>query len=728
MRTFHPLRFKIEPSSLLAAMGILRDKIDQVANYTYFALFSATSASCCDTLAQLPALKMALITTHGVSSRRSSQLPKITPNLHTSVEDYSGAEKAKLATDGLRNISQDIRSPLNLSYQFKDTTIEDLAEAAEILAKSYGIYLEFNRAKTGTQKDWMYMVRVSIPGGGPIQPAQWKILDDLSDKYTETDSYTGRIEASLRLTSRQNVQFHWIKKRHLADLVLEIAKSGFYTLNGCGDNVRNVMGCPLSHYSRLFDSNARAQDIGAYFRLPSAAYIEVFEIDPTFVRVDDNITESESGCGGSRFQYGPVLLNRKFKIGVSSLYFDEKTRKYVPDNCVELRTNDVGIAPVLDGAKVSKFQIFIGGGQGEKAGHSTFAALGVPFGLISESDLLPVLDAVVKVHQEWGDRKNRHWARLKYVIYKMGIEWYRDRVRELGISFEAPIENFDCGPRLMHHGWTKQENSVDLWSYGAFIENGRIIDGPNGNLKKMIRFIVENYAVELLTTPNQDLIFGNVPEGDRKHLEQDLSSFGFGLRNGRVYSQLRKLSGACVGRDTCRLTYTDSEKFEPYLIDLLEPRWGNLAESIGITGCEKQCFRPATKTIGWVGSGLNMYALKIGGTEDGRNQGGLLIDPVTQEIYLKNVPRKDVALITSALFEFYTSQRLSDEQSSGSMGYFFQRVGPRAIIEWLNKNPETAALMEKTIKNPLASEKNSELTNPSLLDPPGTPKIISEML
>lgn len=56
---------------------------------------------------------------------------------------------------------------------------------AEALAKSHGIYLEFNRAKSGTEKDWMYMIRVSIPGGGPITRHQWNIIDDLSEKHTK---------------------------------------------------------------------------------------------------------------------------------------------------------------------------------------------------------------------------------------------------------------------------------------------------------------------------------------------------------------------------------------------------------------------------------------------------------------------------------------------------------------------------------------------------------------
>jgi sulfite reductase beta subunit-like hemoprotein len=414
-----------------------------------------------------------------------------------------------------------------------------------------------------------------------------------------------------------------------------------------------------------------------------------------------------------RFQYGPNLLNRKFKIAFSAIHFDEEKGLCVPDNCVELRTNDIGVAPIPDhdsSGKVRRFQVYIGGSQGERIGYPTFSALGEPFGIFTEDQLLKGLDAIVHVHQEWGDRQNRHWARMKYVLYKMGIEWYRKQVSDRGVSFDPPDFNFEYGARDLHHGWIrqqqqKQQSNNGLLCYGAFIENGRIIDdSPNGQLKKMVRYLMDNYPVYLFTTPNQDLLFTNIPENDKERFEKDMRSFGYGLRNGRTYSQLRVLSGACVGKDTCRLTYTDSEKFEPYLIDELESKWGDMAESIGVTGCEKQCFRPATKTIGWVGTGLNMYMLKLGGTEDGRHQGGSLIDPDTPDkIYLRNVPRKDVVTVTDALFEFYASNRLPEEARPGGMGYFFRRVGTKTITEWLKNNQRTANLMAKPSMNPVPS-------------------------
>jgi sulfite reductase (NADPH) hemoprotein beta-component len=207
---------------------------------------------------------------------------------------------------------------------------------------------------------------------------------------------------------------------------------------------------------------------------------------------------------------------------------------------------------------------------------------------------------------------------------------------------------------------------------------------------------MQKYPVQLMTTPNQDILFTNIPPDGKPEFEPYLRSFGYGMRHGRPYSRLRLLSGACVGRDTCQLTYTDSEKFEPYLIDELEQKWGEIAESIGVTGCERQCFRPATKTIGWVGMGLNRYQLKVGGTEDGRHQGQPLIDRETGEMYLRSVPREQVATVTDVLFEFYTKNKLPEE----GMGNFHHRIGTELIVKNLKENPRTAQLVKTTYKSP----------------------------
>ncbi|MCR4336401.1 MAG: nitrite/sulfite reductase, partial [Candidatus Omnitrophica bacterium] len=419
-------------------------------------------------------------------------------------------------------------------------------------------------------------------------------------------------------------------------------------------------------------------------QLPLDPYIEIFAIDPQYIRRPEE-----------SFQYGKNLLNRKFKIGFSTVHKDPKTGKLFPENCVEVLTNDMGIVPVIENNQVTKFQIFIGGGQGERNGKPSLATLAQPLGITTEDKLMKVLDAVVQVHQKWGDRQNRIWARIKYVIKKMGVEWYRQQVEDfVGFKLEDPNPSLDMGPRHLHFGWHQQPKN-GLWAYGAFVENGRLIDGgPNGQLKTMVREIVQKYPTELMITPNQDLLFTNIPESSKTQFENDLKSYGYGQRNGRAYSQLRLRSGACVGRDTCRLTYTDSEKLEPILIDELEKMgWGEMTESIGITGCERQCFRPATKTIGLIGAGMDRYQFKLMGSEAARFQGRPLVSSDGEKMYLKSVPREKLAIVIDVLFRFYKEKAKKDE----TMGDFHHRVGMDEIISHLNQNPATSELMQKTL-------------------------------
>ena len=594
------------------------------------------------------------------------------PNFNTPQDKLCKEELNKIAASGFLG---------NLKADISDASRDDLPWESEAIAKSHGIYLEFNRAKEATEaKEWIYMFRISIPGGGPLTRDQYNTVHELATKYTkDPDGFP-----SIRLTNRQNIQFHWVRKENVALMIKALAESQLNTLNGCGDNTRNVMGCPLSRFSTIFNANAWAQKAGAYFQLPVEPFITVWEIDPTKIRKP-----------GESFAYGPKLLNRKFKIGFSAVIENPKTGALEVDNCAEVLSDDMGIVPIIDGKTVKRFQIYIGGGQGERNGKPSIATLALPLCQVDEANLLKVLDAVLKVHQEWGDRENRFYARIKFVVKKLGIPWFREQMeKRLGFKLELPIENLDIGVRHMHHGWYKQPSN-GLWTFGAFIENGRLIDNsPNGKLMAMCHFLMNKYPIDFMITPNQDALFCNIPEASKNEFEADMKKYGFGLRNGKGYSMLRLLSGACVGRDTCRLTYTDSEKFEPELIDQLEALgWGDLHESIGITGCERQCFRPATKTIGLIGSGFNRYQMKLLGSEDAKNQGIPVIGDDPNAIYLKSIPRERVAQVIDVLLKHWKANAKAGE----GLGYFNRRIGLQAIIDHFKSNPVTADLMTKTL-------------------------------
>ncbi len=591
------------------------------------------------------------------------------PNFKTPPEKLCKEELNKLTSQGfVGNIKADIR----------DTSRDDLSWESEALAKSHGIYLEFNRAKESTQaKEWIFMMRITIPGGGPLNRNQYNLIDELSEKYTKDPDGL----PSIRLTNRQNIQLHWIRKPHVLEMIKRLAESGLNTLNGCGDNTRNVMACPLSRFSKIFNANAWAQRTGSYFQLPLEPFISVWEIDPTKVRKP-----------GESFDYGPQLLNRKFKIGYASVLQDA-AGKLTIDNCTEVLTDDTAVVPVIERDRVVKFQIYVGGGQGERNGKPSMACMGEPLGQTDEANLLKVLDAIVKVQQKWGDRENRVWARVKFVVKKMGINWYHAQVEQiLGFKLGTPDPHLDVGVRHLHHGWYQQPSN-GLWTYGVYIENGRLIDNsPNGKLKSMCRFLMNKYPADFMITPNQDAMFCNIPESSKVEFEADMKKFGYGLRHGKPYSNFRLRSGACVGRSTCRLTYTDSEKFEPELLDQLEAMgWGDIKESIGITGCERQCFRPATKTIGLVGAGFDRYQLKLMGTEDARHQGVPLLSADGNNIYMRSIPRDRVAQVIDVLLKHWKANAKLGE----GLGYFNRRIGTEAILNLFKNDPATADLMVK---------------------------------
>lgn len=604
------------------------------------------------------------------------------PVFNTPDDQINAVEQYKLGSNGVVGA---------LPEHVRDQSAGNIAEDSEQLAKSHGIYLEYNRAATGREKDWLYMVRVTVPGGGSFTADQWRVFDQIADKYCTHNPDGG---ASLRLTTRQNIQYHWLKKPDLVNLVQDVASTGYYTLNGCGDNVRNVMGCPLSKYSPICDANKLAHEYGTYFRLPAAPHIQVFAVDPALINDPEQ-----------QYSYGKQLLNRKFKIAFSSVARDADGN-IVGDNCVEARACEIGVAPVVENETVVAYEMFIGGGQGEKNGKPTFAGIALPFARVAPEDLFPAMKGIVDVHKQWGDRKNRVWARMKYVVQKQGIAWYQNEVKALGVNFEQPDPNFDLGARMMHHGWHELETTGKL-AYGAYIENGRLIDtdpaSGNGKQKSMVTPLLEKFGAELLITANQDLLFTNIEPDAKEDFEASLAEYGYGKRKGKAFSQLRVLSGACVGLPTCRLAYTDSEQWEPELLDALdEAGYGDMAESIGITGCERQCFRPGLKTIGWVGQGPDQYALKLGGSEDGRYQGQWVtgIDPNKPEKgeqwLLRRVSKKDAVTVTSALFDYYNANK----QDGEDMGAFHRRVGQDTIVAHLRSLPEVEPLLKKTFPKP----------------------------
>lgn len=590
-----------------------------------------------------------------------------------------------------------------LRAELEDMEKPDVDKTLHINLKSHGIYIQFDRILVKEKKKvWSFMVRTSVWGGGDISADDWLKYSRLADLYSTYDDGS----PSLRLTTRQTFQFHRVTKENLLKLVRELINIGRFTLNGCGDNTRNPIASVVK--SEIFNANQLAQKIGRYFQLPVEKHFEVFS-------PETKLTEDQKVNG---FKYSELGLPRKLKIGIEGIYKEyesksESNSALIRDNSADILTNDIGISPIVEDKKVTGFQVYIGGGLGQKNRKTTFASLGRPFGVFkSEDDLIEGLDAIAQVQQKVGDRKNRHFARLKNVLIKKGLEatgknieeilfdqelfkfiqdegikWYQQQVEKLGVKVLPPVK-IKLGEVLKFDGWIKQPDGN--FSFGLWIENGRLADtNPQGKVKAMTDEIVRTIRPNVRIQPSQDLFFTDIPEKKKAELEDILKKYNYGN-----YSTLRKKSIACVGLYTCPLAVAQSEKyFSPLITEMENAGFGELeGATIGISGCERHCSRNVRNEISIEGKADNIYQLKLMfGKGDGDN---LALDLISDEKkYLRNIPQEFVPELIKTLLKNYNKNRLPEETNIAD---FHERIGVTAVLELVSKNENLKVLLEKT--------------------------------
>ncbi len=192
---------------------------------------------------------------------------------------------------------------------------------SEQLLKFHGIYSQDNRdvrrerAQAGEVLDYIFMTRVVIPGGR-LSTDQWLALDDIA---------TSVADGSLRLTTRQAVQFHGVLKGDLRVLARSLDRQFLSSFGACGDVVRNVVTCPNLHLeSGHGHLEGIALQLRESFRSTSEAHWEIF--------VNGEKAASREEIAERPF-YGETYLPRKFKIAVAHPY----------DNCVDVFSQDVGL-------------------------------------------------------------------------------------------------------------------------------------------------------------------------------------------------------------------------------------------------------------------------------------------------------------------------------------------------------------------------------------------------
>jgi sulfite reductase (NADPH) hemoprotein beta-component len=352
--------------------------------------------------------------------------------------------------------------------------------------------------------------------------------------------------------------------------------------------------------------------------------------------------------------YGKHYLPRKFKIAIA----------VPPSNDVDVFANDLGFIAIADVGQLVGFDVTVGGGMGMSHGEkATYPRLGDGIGLCQPEEAIAVAEAVLTTQRDFGDRKERKHARLKYTIDDRGLDWFRGEVeRRLGHAL-APARPFAFAGNGDRYGWVKGVG--DTWHCTLFILSGRIRDQSERPLLTALRELAHVHKGDFRLTPNQNLMIANVSEGDKPHIDALLERYG--LEDGHRQTGLRRNALACVAFPSCGQAMAESERYLPSLLDKLDAvlRAAGLEQDdivMRITGCPNGCARPYLAEIGLVGKNLGKYNLYLGGGFTGER---------LNKLYREGLADEEIVSTLTPLIHHYARERTTGER----FGDFVIRAG-----------------------------------------------------
>jgi sulfite reductase (NADPH) hemoprotein beta-component len=476
-----------------------------------------------------------------------------------------------------------------------DESTDHFSDDDNQFLKFHGCYQQDDRDLRKTGKKYIMMIRGRIPGG-VMTPNQWCVFDDLASNYGNN---------TLRITTRQSIQFHGVVKSGLRPLVKKINESLLSTLAACGDVNRNVLAPPTPAYTK-----AREQVFEDCYRTAMACAPQTKAYHSIWIDgVQLNLAEEDNKNFVDPL-YGKTWLPRKFKIAFA----------LPPVNDVDILTNCLGFIAIVENDQLVGYNVVVGGGMGRSHGNdATYPRLADVVGFITPDKVVDVAKAVVTIHRDFGDRTDRKHARLKYVVAERGVDWTRAEIEKRASVKLAPAKPFKFTSMGDLYGWHKQTDG--RWFLTLFVETGRVKDVEGRRLKTALRQVAEKFPnIEFRLSTNQNVILTNVSEADRAAINALLAEHG--VKTEKQASVLHAAAMACPALPTCGLALAESERMLPGLIDRLEKLCGDLGlggEEIIIrsTGCPNGCARPYMAEIAFVGKAPGRYQVWLGGDVSG---------------------------------------------------------------------------------------------------------------
>jgi ferredoxin-nitrite reductase len=467
----------------------------------------------------------------------------------------------------------------------------DIPEEDIVRLKWWGLY--HDKPKVGT-----FMLRIKLPAGRAT-PAQLKAIGELSVRH-------GRGESEL--TTRQNVQLHYLRLESLPEVFAELEAVGLTTAGACGDAVRNITGCPAAGIGadELFDPTPVVEEAAAFFY--------------------GNPDYSD--------------LPRKHKIAIGAC----------ADRCFAAEINCISLVGVVHDGQEG-FAVLVGGGL------SSVPRLARELGVfVTRDQAIPVLRALLDAWQEdTRYRLSRVKARMKFMVDDYGPDALR---REMERRIDQRLPDFALPPLGVEptdHLGVRSQRQPGLFSIGIPIHVGLI----SGEQLIAVADLVSDLEGDIRITRQQNLVLAHVPEERVERTVRSLEQLGLSLDGNRV----RGLSIACTGEPHCNFSVTETKTRLDQLIDVLETCFGDAVSELKLhlDGCPHACGQHWVGDIGLQGTTARDPEGKRLPAYDVLLRGGIGPHAAIARPVFRRVPSDELDDLVSALVAGWLEQRQDGE-------------------------------------------------------------------
>ncbi|QNE89008.1 nitrite/sulfite reductase [Corynebacterium incognita] len=388
-------------------------------------------------------------------------------------------------------------------------------------------------------QDEYFMMRVRFDGGR-VTPEQLRVVGEISRDFARSTA---------DFTDRQNIQLHWIRIEDVPEIWERLDAVGLSTLMGCGDVPRVILGSPTA----------------------GVAADEVIDATPAIDTIVRDYLPREEFHN----------LPRKFKTAISGNLRQDVTHEI----------QDVAFIGVNHPIYGPGFDCFVGGGL------STNPMLAQSLGAFVPLERVPeVWAGVVRIFRDYGYRRLRNRARLKFLVAEWGIEKFRE-VLETDY-LDAPLADAPATPLNPGH---RDHLGVHPQRDGRYYVGVKPTVGhATGEQLVAIADVAKRFGIERIrTTPYKELLFLDVDESDLLALGAALDDVGLYTKP----SEFRRGIISCTGLEFCKLAHVTTKSRAIELVDELEERIGNLDVpiSISLNGCPNSCARTQVSDIGLKG-------------------------------------------------------------------------------------------------------------------------------